>query len=70
MASAFASCPHCLEKDGERADVHGKGNSKFETEPVASSLFKGIGSSQDAQRDKPAGQTLSSNLGIQTPGPG
>lgn len=55
MVSGFISCPCCLEKDGERTDVHRKGISKSEIEPVTRSLFKDIGSSQDAQRDKPAG---------------
>lgn len=55
MVSGFTSHPHCLEKDGERTDVHRKGNSKFEIEPVTGSLFKDRGSSQDAQGDKPAG---------------
>lgn len=55
VVSGFTSCPHCLEKDGESTDVRRKGNSKSEAGPAASSLFKDMGSSQDAQRDKPAG---------------
>ena len=54
-----SSFPVVWGKDGVNADVCRKGNSKFKTQPAPRSLFKDIGSSQDAQRHKSASQTRS-----------